>query len=105
MCCVPMLLREWREGLGGLPSVDELNARWGVRWRSISDRQWYSSRKLIVDEIRRLVIVSKDSEKEVVKAIEADRLRKGWSLDKLFKSIKAATKERAEDEGADQESG
>lgn len=48
---IPDLWREWTLGLGGLPSVTALDAAYGSRWRSPSERQFYSMRKVIIDEI------------------------------------------------------
>jgi len=43
------LLREWFEGLGGSPSVRELEARFGGRWRYTSAlrQRFYVRRKLV----------------------------------------------------------
>ena len=51
---IPDLWLEWTVGLAvGLPSIDELDHRWGTRWRSPEERQYYSKRKVIVDEVWR----------------------------------------------------
>ena len=53
MYTIPDLWREWTVGLAvGLPSIDELDRRWGSRWRSPKERQYYSTRKVIIDEVR-----------------------------------------------------
>jgi hypothetical protein len=43
------LLREWFEGLGGSPSVRELEKRFGSRWRYVSvfRQRFYVRRKLV----------------------------------------------------------
>ena len=43
------LLREWFEGLGGSPSVQELEERFGTRWRYTSAlrQRFYVRRKLM----------------------------------------------------------
>ena len=51
MTTVPELWREWTIGLGGLLSVVSLDASYGSRWRTTSERQYYSIRKVIIDEI------------------------------------------------------
>lgn len=91
---VPDLWREWTEGLGGLPSVMALNASYGSRWRPTSERQYYSMRKVIIDEIIRRAGGTSDKEAldAVVKAMERDRLRQKSSLDKLIKAIKVGQK-------------
>jgi len=50
---VPALWVEWTEGLVGFPSVDELDRRWGTAWRSVKERQFYSTRKVLIEEVRR----------------------------------------------------
>jgi len=52
---IPDLWREWTVGLGGQLSVEALDERWGSRWRHGAESQFYSRRKVIIDEIKRLV--------------------------------------------------
>jgi len=91
---VPDLWREWTQGLGGLPSVMALNASYGSRWRPTSERQYYSMRKVIIDEIISRAGGTDDKEAldAVVEAMERDRRRQKASLDKLIKAIKARQK-------------
>ena len=91
---VPDLWQEWTEGLGSLPSVMALNASYGSRWRAVSERQYYSMRKVIIDEIINRAGGTNDREAldGVIEAMERDRLRQKASLDKLSKAIKARRK-------------
>lgn len=50
---VTQLWREWSQGLEGNPSVMTMDERYGTRWRTLQrDRQFYSLRKEIIQEIR-----------------------------------------------------
>lgn len=51
---IPELWRLWTEGIGGAPSVKELDRQYGSGWRqTTSERQYYSMRKTLIDEIKR----------------------------------------------------
>ncbi|XP_044715315.1 transcriptional activator of glycolytic enzymes domain-containing protein [Hirsutella rhossiliensis] len=50
---VQELLRLWRQGWGEMPSVDSLERDWGARWRPSAEKNYFSTRKIIVDEVRR----------------------------------------------------
>ena len=94
---VPDLWREWTVGLGGLPAVVQLDATYGSRWRSQSERQYYSIRKVIIDEIIAIAGNSLDNEEAIAAAVEAlerQRVREKASLDKLIKVIKEERKRR-----------
>lgn len=47
------LWRLWRHGLPPMPSIQSLEERWGARWRARADRQYFSIRRRIFDEIVR----------------------------------------------------
>ena len=53
---VKALWREWTIGLGGSPSIDALNFKWGSRWRAgrQNELQWYSLRLEVIKEIRHI---------------------------------------------------
>jgi hypothetical protein len=87
---IPDLWREWTVGLGGLPSVDSLDAQFGCRWRSATERQYYSTRKVIVDEIRARGQGNREAEEKAVQAMELERLASKASLDKVMKAIRKA---------------
>lgn len=91
---IPGLWREWTVGLGGLPSVTELDATYGSRWRLPSERQYYSMRKVLIDEIvaRAGGINNAAALEAAVAGMEEERLRGRASLDKVIKIIKEARK-------------
>ncbi|KAK3897986.1 hypothetical protein C8A05DRAFT_38441, partial [Staphylotrichum tortipilum] len=41
----------WRYGLATMPSVDELERWWGSRWHLRNERQLFSMRKVVMDEV------------------------------------------------------
>lgn len=55
---IPELWQEWTVGLDGQPSIKRLDELYGSRWRSgpskASERQFYSRRKTLIVEIKRL---------------------------------------------------
>lgn len=94
---IPDLWKEWTVGLGGLPSVAALDKAYGSRWRSPSERQYYSMRKVIIDEILAIAGGKADDRDEVASAIEAlerQRVQNKFSLDKFIKTIKGQRKQR-----------
>jgi len=94
---VPDLWREWTVGLGGLPSVAALDAAYGSRWRSPSERQYYSMRKVIIDEVTAMAGNGLDDQEAISAAIEAlerQRVKEKASLDKLIKAIKEERRRR-----------
>jgi hypothetical protein len=87
---IPDLWREWTAGLAvGLPSFDELNRRWGSRWGSPKERQYYSTRK-VVDEVQRRA--ASYGEAQAVATMEEERLGPKASLDRVSKMLRAAKK-------------
>lgn len=93
---VPDLWREWTLGLAGLPAVAALDAAYGSRWRSPSERQYYSMRKVVIDEI--IIIAGSPSNTDgvaaAIEALEQQRVQGKSSLDKLIKQIKERRKGR-----------
>ena len=90
------LWREWTVGLGGLLSVTSLDATYGSRWRSSSKRQYYSIRKVLIDEILARAGGTHETEalEAVVEAMEGERVKGKASIDKFIKAIKAERKAR-----------
>jgi hypothetical protein len=90
------LWREWTVGLGGLPSMMSLDATYGSRWRSSSERQYYSMRKVLIDEIltRASGILETEALEAVVEAMEGERVKGKASIDKFIKAIKVERKAR-----------
>ncbi|KAM4061489.1 transcriptional activator of glycolytic enzymes domain-containing protein [Hirsutella rhossiliensis] len=98
---VQELLRLWRQGWGEIPSVDSLERDWGARWRPSAEKNYSSTRKIIVDEVRRRA--QSDGLTEDIVARQMDEERGGpSSLDKLFKAIR---KDRQGEKGHKRASG
>ena len=96
---IPELWQEWTVGLQGQPSIEKLDELHGSSWRSgpaaASERQFYSRRKTLITEIRRLAIAIKaPPDKEVyfrvVLQLENERKRAGASLSKVIEVLKKA---------------
>ncbi len=92
------LWREWTEGLGGQLSVEALDERWGSRWRRGAEFQFYSRRKVIIDEIKRLIKTGRGA-KDVVESLEEQRLASKSSLSQVITALKLAAKEREKGAG------
>ena len=103
---IPDLWREWTVGLGGSPSVGELDRTRGTSWRAPKERQYYSMRKVIIDEVwRRAGGVGADGEAclAVVDAMEAERQTGRTSLDKIAKVLKLEKREKKGQQEGQQE--
>jgi len=93
LCSVRDLYQLWRYGLATMPSVDELERRWGSRWRLRNERQLFSMRKVVMDEVVRLANARGWSEEDAVREVEKQRVEGGnLSLDALAKQLKAASR-------------
>jgi hypothetical protein len=90
---IPDLWREWTVGLGGQLSVEALDERWGSRWRHGAEFQFYSRRKVIIDEIKRLMAGGREAV-DVVDSLEKQRLRSKASLSQVINALKAAARAR-----------
>ncbi|KAA8900565.1 transcriptional activator of glycolytic enzymes-domain-containing protein [Sphaerosporella brunnea] len=80
------LWQEWTKGLApDQPSVVYLESTYGPKWRSTqAERKFYSRRKVIIEEVRKLI----DQGRTEWDAIsDVDEWRGGRSLDKLSKTI------------------
>lgn len=93
---IPALWRLWTVGIGGAPSVEELDQQYGAGWRQTSsERQYYSMRKTLIDEIKRRTEKAGDRDfARVVSEMEASRIssRPPASIDKVIKALKAGSK-------------
>ena len=86
---VSQLWREWTVGLSGLPSVDSLDEDFGSRWCTGSERQYYSTRKVIVDEIRRRAGAHTGPAcAAAAEILEGERRLAKASLDKMSKILR-----------------
>jgi hypothetical protein len=91
---VPELWREWTAGLGGYPSVQSLEDRYGAAWRpSQKERVFFCRRKVIIDEIR-----TRHAQGEAIPAavegVELVRRRAQLSLYALANLLQGGTKKR-----------
>jgi hypothetical protein len=94
---IPELWQEWTVGLQGQPSIERLDELYGSSWRSgpaaASERQFYSRRKTLIAEIRRLAAAikappDKEAYNIVVLQLEDERRRAGASLSKVIDTLK-----------------
>jgi hypothetical protein len=96
---IPELWQEWTVGLQGQPSIERLDEQYGSSWRSgptaASERQFYSRRKTLITEIRRLAAAirappDKEAYNTVVLQLEDERKRARASLSKVIDTLKRA---------------
>jgi len=96
---IPELWQEWIIGLQGQPSIEKLDELYGSSWRSgptaASERQFYSRRKTVITEIRRLAAAiktppDKETYSRVVLQLENEHKRAGISLSKVIDVLKKA---------------
>lgn len=93
---IPALWSMWTVGIGGAPSVEELDRQYGAGWRQTSsERQYYSMRKTLIDEIKRRAAEAGDGDFiRVVREMEASRISSHppISIDKVIKILKTDIK-------------
>jgi hypothetical protein len=78
--------REWKEGLAGQPAIQELEEKWGSRWRpSNTVRVQFCRRKIIWDALIRSIAHGKSEEEAV---IELELARAGRTLNQLTDELK-----------------
>ncbi len=70
--------------------MSSLEQRWGARWRPVSEKAFYSTRKVIIDEVARRAAAKGLTEYEVAR--EMDREKGSASLDKVMKLIRSRGK-------------
>ncbi len=96
---IPELWQEWTVGLQGQPSIERLDELYGSSWRSgsaaASERQFYSRRKTLITEIRRLAVAMQappnaETYNTVVLQLEDERRRAKASLSKVIDTLKRA---------------
>lgn len=77
--------REWKEGLAGQPALQELEEKWGHRWRPGNKMTTqFSRRKVVWDEVRARMGKG-TSEEEAVREVEG--LRAGRSINQLVEQL------------------
>jgi hypothetical protein len=105
---IPELWQEWTIGLQGQPSIERLDELYGSRWRTglgkASERQFYSRRKTLITEIKRLAAIqavaaigpsegggqvqARDPFHVVITQLEEERKWAGLSLSKVIDRLK-----------------
>jgi hypothetical protein len=87
---VARLWDEWTIGLAGCPSIQELDSRWGSRWRAgrRSEIQWYSLRLEVIKEIRRIAQIQRIGEEAAMARLNLQQQKIGCSLDQLCKQLR-----------------
>jgi hypothetical protein len=91
------LWNEWMTGLPGQPSITILDRRWGSRWRAgrRSEIQWYSLRREVIQEVRRVMQSRRLSEEAAISAVGLEQRQANYSLDLFCKRLRAGRKARA----------
>ena len=70
-----------------------MDERWGSRWRHGAEFQFYSRRKVIIDEIKRLMAGGREA-MDVVDSLEDQRKKSNASLSQVINGLKAEAKAR-----------
>ena len=84
---VPQVWQEYTSGLKGNPSVRDLEANYGPRWRkNDTERVFFSNRKKIYDMIEELIRMGQ-TEDDAVAKVEALRVTNKWMLNRLQNSL------------------
>ncbi|KAK4509980.1 uncharacterized protein ATC70_000723 [Mucor velutinosus] len=73
---------EWTIGRDGFWSVQELEDKWGAKWRK-DDRKWFNIRKKIIDSVEDLQLDLGLSPTSAVGALQKVLNTRHWSLDRL----------------------
>jgi hypothetical protein len=87
---VTELWREWSIGWAGGPSIMQLNATWGARWKANNECQYYSRRLPIIKAIEGLVARGQAfTHQEAAVTLETLRLQGNISLNRFGKKCAA----------------
>ncbi|KAK4520942.1 uncharacterized protein ATC70_006826 [Mucor velutinosus] len=70
---------EWTIGRDGFWSVQELEDKWGAKWRK-DDRKWFNIRKKIIDSVEDLQLDLGLSPASAVGALQKVPNTRRWSL-------------------------
>lgn len=82
---VAELVGLWDGSSKRMPAIEQLESLWGNRWRPVRQKQYFSERKRIMDEVKRRSTITQREWKVV--AIEMDRQKGNKSLNAYFKLI------------------
>ena len=85
---VGQVWQEYTRGLNGNPTVKDLEAEYGAKWRnSDAERNFFSGRKRIYEMVDTLIGMGQ-TEDEAVDKVEELRATNNWSLNRLQSSLK-----------------
>ncbi|KAK9236407.1 hypothetical protein V1525DRAFT_406989 [Lipomyces kononenkoae] len=84
---VSELYSVWYWGSAGFPAIVSLNDRYGAAWRA-GDRQYYSVRLQIINEVDRLAAVRNISKGDAVLLLDTERRENNWTLNMLSNEIR-----------------
>ena len=79
--------------LPGKPSIEQLNEKYGSKWRVGKEANFYSTRKVLIDEIKRRAGPGGDCE-AVVALLEEERKAKKSSIKSMIMDLKKEKKNR-----------
>ena len=75
----------WRNGIGAMPFIDSLEERLGSKWRPSKEKQFFSSRKAVIDEV-----VRRACSQNLPENVVAEQLDGAYSsVDKVFKAARS----------------
>jgi len=87
---VSNLWDEWKIGLDGFWSVEELDRRWGTKWRR-NDRKWFNIRKKVVDAIEDLQLDLGLSASSAIVMLQTVMNNRHWSFDRMGTELQKGT--------------
>jgi Transcriptional activator of glycolytic enzymes len=89
------LWHEWKLGMNGQRSMEELEQMWGIKWRQGKGQgPWWTRRKRILDEIERVRASRGCSIEAAVAEIELLRASNSWSISQLYEHYVSETKKQ-----------
>ncbi|KAG2214030.1 hypothetical protein INT45_001993, partial [Circinella minor] len=81
---------EWMVGRDGFWSIEELESKWGTKWRS-HDRKWFNIRKKIIDAVNDLQKDIGLSSSSAISVLQGVMNARHWSLDRLGTELQKGT--------------
>ena len=77
-------------GQDGFWSIEELESKWGTKWRS-HDRKWFNIRKKIIDAVNDLQKDLGLSSSSAISVLQGVMNARHWSLDRLGTELQKGT--------------
>ena len=82
------LYREWTQGINGGPAIQDLERNWGAQWRkSEKDRKFFARRRVIIDEINRMIEFERKTPLQAVSELDQKLLANKASINWLSKFL------------------